>query len=68
VPFSSARKWSAVAFASLAPAVEEGQRIRNGMQDILRLFLSRIMTVGLLIVTSLVIGIFPIALRNGFRQ
>jgi cation-transporting ATPase E len=52
-------------FASLAPAVEEGQRILNGMQDILRLFLSRITTVGLLIVTSLVIGIFPIDLRNG---
>ena len=52
-------------FASLAPAVEEGQRIRNGMQSILRLFLSRIMTVGLLVVTSMVIGIFPIELRNG---
>ncbi|HEY5495601.1 MAG TPA: HAD-IC family P-type ATPase [Candidatus Limnocylindrales bacterium] len=52
-------------FASLAPAVEEGQRIRNGMQDILRLFLSRITTMGLLIATSLVIGIFPIELRNG---
>jgi len=52
-------------FASLAPAVEEGQRIRNGMQDILRLFLSRITTVGLLIVTSLVFGVFPIDLRNG---
>ena len=51
-------------FASLAPAVEEGQRIRNGMQDILRLFLSRITTVGLLVVTSLVLGIFPIELRN----
>jgi cation-transporting ATPase E len=52
-------------FAALAPAVEEGQRILNGMQDILRLFLSRIMTVGLLVVTSLVIGLFPIDLRNG---
>ncbi len=52
-------------FASLAPAVEEGQRIINGMQDILRLFLTRITTVGLLIVTSLVIGLFPIDLRNG---
>jgi cation-transporting ATPase E len=52
-------------FAALAPAVEEGQRILNGMQDILRLFLARIMTVGLLIVTSLVIGLFPIDLRNG---
>ncbi len=52
-------------FAALAPAVEEGQRIRNGMQDVLRLFLSRITTVGLLIITSLVIGLFPIDLRNG---
>ncbi len=52
-------------FAALAPAVEEGQRIINGMQDILRLFLTRITTVGLLIVTSLIIGIFPIDLRNG---
>jgi cation-transporting P-type ATPase E len=52
-------------FAALAPAVEEGQRILNGMQDVLRLFLSRITTVGLLVVTSLVIGLFPIDLRNG---
>ncbi len=52
-------------FAALAPAVEEGQRILNGMQDILRLFLTRITTVGLLVVTSLVIGLFPIDLRNG---
>ena len=52
-------------FSALAPAVEEGQRILNGMQDILRLFLSRIMTLGLLVVTSLVIGLFPIDLRNG---
>jgi len=52
-------------FAALAPAVEEGQRIINGMQDILRLFLTRITTVGLLIVTSLIIGLFPIDLRNG---
>jgi cation-transporting ATPase E len=52
-------------FAALAPAVEEGQRILNGMQDILRLFLTRITTVGLLIMTSLIIGLFPIDLRNG---
>jgi cation-transporting ATPase E len=52
-------------FAALAPAVEEGQRIINGMQDILRLFLTRITTVGLLIMTSLIIGLFPIDLRNG---
>lgn len=52
-------------FAALLPAVVEGQRIRNGMQDILKLFLSRISTIALLIVSSLVIGIFPISLRNG---
>jgi cation-transporting ATPase E len=51
-------------FAALAPAVEEGQRILNGMFDILALFLSRISTMGIVILSSLVIGIFPIALRN----
>ncbi len=29
-------------FAALGPAVQEGQRIVNGMQDILKLFLTRI--------------------------
>ncbi|HTP07045.1 MAG TPA: HAD-IC family P-type ATPase [Anaerolineae bacterium] len=52
-------------FAALAPAVSEGQRIVNGMQDILRLFLTRILSMALLIVSSLVIGQFPLALRNG---
>jgi cation-transporting ATPase E len=51
-------------FAALAPAVEEGQRILNGMFDILSLFLARIATMGLVILSSLVIGLFPIALRN----
>jgi cation-transporting ATPase E len=51
-------------FAALAPAVEEGQRILNGMFDIVSLFLARIATMGLVIVSALVIGIFPIALRN----
>ncbi len=51
-------------FAALAPAVEEGQRIVNGMFDIIGLFLARIATMGLVIVSSLVVGIFPIALRN----
>jgi cation-transporting ATPase E len=51
-------------FAALAPAVEEGQRIVNGMFDIISLFLARIATMGLVIVSSLVVGIFPIALRN----
>ncbi len=51
-------------FAAVAQAVEEGQRILNGMQDILKLFLTRIATVSLLVVSSLVITTFPIELRN----
>ena len=51
-------------FVALAAAVEEGNRIRNGMHAILRLFLTRIAAVGLVIVSSLVIGHFPIELRN----
>lgn len=51
-------------FAVLAPAVAEGQRIQNGMHDILKLFLTRIGTVGLVIFSSLVIGIFPLELRQ----
>jgi cation-transporting ATPase E len=51
-------------FAAVAGAVVEGQRILNGMQDILKLFLTRIMTVGLVIVSSLVVVTFPIELRN----
>lgn len=52
-------------FAVLAPAALEGQRILNGMQDILKLFLTRISTVGLVILSSLVIGVFPLELRQG---
>ena len=52
-------------FASLIPAVAEGQRVRNGMQSILKLYLTRIGTVASVILASLVIGIFPIEVRNG---
>lgn len=52
-------------FAALGPALLEGQRILNGMQSILKLFLARITTVALVIVSALVIGVFPIAIRNG---
>ncbi len=52
-------------FASLAPAVSEGQRIVNGMQDILKLFLARIGTMSLIILSALVVGAFPINLRHG---
>ncbi len=51
-------------FAAVAQAVEEGQRILNGMQDILKLFLTRIATMGLVVVSSLVVVTFPIELRN----
>jgi cation-transporting ATPase E len=51
-------------FAALATAISEGQRILNGMQSILRVFLTRILTLGLLIVSALVIGFFPVDLRN----
>jgi cation-transporting ATPase E len=52
-------------FAVLIPAVQEGQRIVNGMQDILKLFLIRIGTVGMVILSSLVVGTFPLELRQG---
>ncbi len=52
-------------FESLVPAVAEGQRIRNGMQSILNLYLARIGSVASLIVASLVIGVFPLEVRNG---
>lgn len=51
-------------FAALAPAVTEGQRIVNGMQDILKLFLTRIATMAMVILSALVIGEFPLALRQ----
>jgi len=52
-------------FAALAPTVAEGQRIVNGMQDILKLFMTRIMTMMLLIISAWSIGVFPINVRQG---
>lgn len=47
-------------FAALPPAFLEGQRIINGMQDILRLFLTRAMYVTLLIIAATVMQVgFP---------
>ncbi len=46
-------------FASLPFAVREGQRIINGMHDILRLFLSRTFYVALLILAISILGPFP---------
>jgi cation-transporting ATPase E len=47
-------------FASLPHAFREGQRIRHGMQDILSLFLSRVLYIALLVITLLMIGEFPL--------
>lgn len=48
------------AFSALPPAFLEGQRIVNGMSDILRLFLTRALMVALLIVSCAVVGVgFP---------
>ena len=52
-------------FTALAPALAEGQRIVNGMHDIFKLYMARIGTVALTIMSSLVIGAFPLGLRNG---
>jgi cation-transporting P-type ATPase E len=46
-------------FACLPFAVQEGQRIINGMQDILRLFLSRTFYVTLIILSTSILGGFP---------
>lgn len=48
-------------FGALPPAFLEGQRIINGMQDILRLFLTRAMYVSLLILAIAMVGVgFPL--------
>lgn len=51
-------------FAALPPAVREGQRIRNGMQDILKLFLTRVTSVTLLLISIAFIGGFPFQPRQ----
>ncbi|WP_165360534.1 HAD-IC family P-type ATPase [Candidatus Chloroploca sp. Khr17] len=53
-------------FAVLSPAVEEGQRIVNGMQDTLRLFLTRTATIALLTIATLMVSseLFPFLLAQ----
>ncbi len=51
-------------FAVLPQVVREGQRILNGMQDIFKLFLTRILYVALLILASLAAGGFPLAPKH----
>lgn len=52
-------------FATLAPAVREGQRVVTGMQDISKIILARVTAIGLLVVSSLALGPLPLALRQG---
>lgn len=47
-------------FAAIPYAVMEGQRIINGMQDILKLFMTRIAYSALLIISAAILGAFPL--------
>jgi cation-transporting P-type ATPase E len=51
-------------FASLPAAFREGQRIQNGMQDILKLFLTRVLSVALLLICIAFIGGFAFQPRQ----
>ena len=51
-------------FASLPAAFAEEQRIRNGMQDILKLFLTRALSVALWLISIAFIGGFPFQPRQ----
>ena len=44
--------------------MREGQRIRNGMQDILKVFLARVASITLLIISIAFIGSFPFQPRQ----
>ncbi len=51
-------------FAALPLAVREGQRIRNGMQDILKIFLARVASITLLLISIAFVGSFPFQPRQ----
>jgi cation-transporting ATPase E len=51
-------------FSSLPRIFLEGQRIRNGMQDILKLFMTRVLYVGLLLVATGIVGEFPLGPKH----
>ncbi len=54
-------------FAALVPAVREGQKIVNGMRDVLALFLTRVATMALVIIAILAVSsqTFPLTLIQG---
>ncbi len=51
-------------FGALPVAVREGQRIINGMQDILKLFLTRVFVTALLVLSVEIVGGFPFSPRH----
>ncbi len=52
-------------FAALPPALREGQRILRGMEDVIRLFLTRTLTVALVILIASLLGSrFPLTPRQ----
>jgi cation-transporting ATPase E len=46
-------------FASLPSTVQEGQRIRNGIANVLKLFLTRVLAMSVLLMGVMVLGGFP---------
>ena len=52
-------------FASLPYAFQEGQRIQNGMADILKIFMVRIFSKVLIIASVMAVGGFPFSPRQG---
>ncbi len=51
-------------FAVLPQAVQEGQRILTGMQDVFKVFLTRIFYVALLVLSTAAAGGFPLAPKH----
>jgi cation-transporting P-type ATPase E len=51
-------------FAALPLAVEEGQRIRNGIGNVLKLFIARVAAVTLLLMAVMILGGFPFAPKH----
>ncbi len=51
-------------FAVLPAAVREGQRIINGMQDILKLYLSRIFYLIFMVIATSIVGGFPFSPKH----
>jgi len=51
-------------FAALPPSVQEGRRIITGMQDILKLFLTRVFAVALMILSVGMLASFPFSPKH----